>query len=311
MSSIFIHGMVQFGRAGPFLRERKNDSFASFLEAGADQGVEVYLSNVERYDKRRKRVKRAWVYDGRWKQANNKKVELCYYHGKTRGIYKELELLKKKLNIPVVNPPAVETICDDKLLTYTLFPDLVPRTFPLHSPSRFYCALNMIPTDRVVLKPRFGSEGKGVFIYEKDDLLGALPRHVLAQEFIDSSQGIFGIPSVHDLRVMIVNGIIDHAYLRLPAEDSLICNAAQGGSKIFIDKEDLPQEVISIVERVDNVLRVHGTRVYTVDFMKDAQGNFRVIELNSKPGTSHYEGEEKVRYRFYVRVITAVKDMLG
>ncbi len=310
MNSIFIHDLARFDSDRPFLNERKNDSFASFLEAGLDNDVEVCVSNADNFNKRNKRIKKAWIYDDKWKKVRSKKAELCYYHGKTMNIYNELTTLKQKLNIPIVNHTSIETICDDKLLTHEMFPALVPPTFPLQSIHEFYKAMKMIGSDKVVLKPRFGSRGMGVFVYDKQNILDVLPRNVLAQQFIDSSNGILGIKSVHDLRVTIVNGRLDHAYLRLPERNSLICNAAQGGSKVFLDLDDLPSEIISTAKMIDNTLKIYGTRVYTVDFMKDNNGRFWVIELNSKPGTAYYDGKERIRYRFYSNVIKAVKKML-
>jgi len=310
MNSIFIHGLTRFDSDRPFLNERKNDSFAAFLEAGLDHGVEVYVSNADDFNRRSRQIKRAWTYDGKWRKVRNKKVELCYYHGKTRSIYEELETIKQRLNIPIVNHTSIETICDDKLLTHEMFPNLVPAIFLLGSVTEFHRAMKMIKSDKVVLKPRFGSEGRGVFIYDKNKIRDVLPRNVLAQEFIDSSSGVLGIKSVHDLRVTVVNGKLDHAYLRLPEKDSLICNAAQGGSKVFLDLDDLPNEVVSTARMIDDMLDIYGTRVYTVDFMRDNNSKFWVIELNSKPGTAYYDGKERVRYRFYSNVIKAIKMML-
>ncbi len=310
MNSVFIHGLAQFTTKAPFLNDRRNASFATFLEAGADNDLDVCLSHIDYYSRSQRAISRAWVYRDGWKLVKNKKVALCYYHGRTSRIYRELSMLKERLNIPIINHADLEMICDDKLLTYKLFPEFVPPLFPLTSAAHLQYALRLLQSEHVVVKPRFGSEGRGVFILKKRQLLDALPRTMLAQEFVDSSAGILGVRSVHDFRILMVNGVIDHAYIRVPRGDSLICNSHQGGKKIFVDLEDIPSEAVAITRRVDGALSHYGTRVYTADFMRDHNGRYWVIELNSKPGTAYYDGNERVRYAFYSRVARAVKETL-
>ena len=299
MRSLFVHSFVKFNNHNPFIKERRNEAFSALLSKGIDHNFNTYLSRYDLYNKRTKTLKKAWVYDDKWKVVKNKKVDLFYYHGRTKNIYSECRKVKKVLNLPIINHLELESVCDDKLLTFNIFPDMVPKTFLVNDFYELQRVLYFIKTDKIVLKPRDGSNGNGIIIMSKKNLSNGIKKNTIIQEFVNTSHGICGVKKIHDLRVVIIDGKIDHCYIRTPANGSLLCNVAQGGRKIFLKNSELPSSILRRVKIIDSHLEHYGPRIYTADFMMDENKKPWLVELNSKPGMLYYDNALKVRDRFY------------
>lgn len=299
MKSLFVHSFIRFNREDPFLSKRRNKAFSILLSRGNLHNFSAYLSSYDYYNKSNKKLKKAWIFDGKWKKVKNIKVDLFYYHGKTRDIYTEVKNVKKILNLPILNHLELELVCDDKLLTYNIFSEMMPKTFLINNFYGLQKVLHFIKTDKIVLKPRDGSNGDGVLIMPRDKLKNGIKKNTIAQEFIDSSYGVCGIKKQHDLRVVIIDGKIDHCYLRIPKNGSFLANAAQGASKIFLEASDLPSSILKRVKIIDKCIEQYGPRVYTADFVMDPDKKSWLIELNSKPGMLYYDNALKTRVKFY------------
>ena len=81
-----------------------------------------------------------------------------------------------------------------------------------------------------------------------------------------------------DKRIVVVNGQILGASLRLPAKGSWICNVAQGGSSNIA--EVTPEEV-AIIQKIDPVLSKMGIVMYGVDTLVDDDGKRVLSEINT------------------------------
>ena len=185
-----------------------------------------------------------------------------------------------------LNNPRLDAICANKLLTYQQFPEFVIPTFEI-SPTNWQQAIAQIATDKVVLKPIDGEEGRGIVILTKDtfqesDIPSSEP--YVAQPFLDSSTGIPGVfLGIHDLRVIVFNGIPTLATIRQAAHNELISNVARGASLTVLPIEKVPQTALDIVASIDKKFESFSPRAYTVDFMFQ-NGVPSVVELNSRPG---------------------------
>ncbi len=168
-----------------------------------------------------------------------------------------------------------------------LFPDYFPASFEARSSDEIKRAAEIISTDRVVIKPVDGQEGKDVKISSEAELekLKEEPQEpMIVQEFISTEEGIPGVTDkIHDLRVLIMNGEIVQVYVRTPREGKLISNVSKGGSLKEIEVEDLPADIVGIIGEVDKKLSIYQPRIYSIDFGYSDNGP-KIFELNSQPG---------------------------
>ena len=81
-----------------------------------------------------------------------------------------------------------------------------------------------------------------------------------------------------DKRIVVVNGKIIGASLRLPANGSWLCNVAQGGRSVSAEVTEAERK---IVERVNVFLSRMGIAMYGVDTLVDDDGRRVLSELNT------------------------------
>ena len=311
MKSVLVVTFPKFNRSEPFIKSRRNNSFSDLLVQANKIGMSMCLSRFEDINPKTKVVVRAWVYDKAWKKIFNQRFDLVLYRGKN-ATFHYVDAILNKYNLPVINHPKIETLCDDKLYTSLVFPEIMPTTFLINNHYESLNALYFIKTNKVVLKPRFGSDGKGVLIMDKSRLRNGIPRDTLIQEFVDSSHGYrkLGVKGYHDIRVIIINGKINHCYVRVPPPGSLLSNASRGGKKYYFPNEKLPASIQKIVRYIDQKLKDFPVRTYSADFMFDENKKPWLIEMNSKPGTLYYDGAEGIREKFHGDICRSLKRAL-
>ena len=81
-----------------------------------------------------------------------------------------------------------------------------------------------------------------------------------------------------DKRIVVVNGKIMGASLRLPAKDSWICNVAMGGSSHMAEVDEDEKK---IVEAINPTLSEMGIVMYGVDTLVDDDGKRVLSEINT------------------------------
>jgi glutathione synthase len=81
-----------------------------------------------------------------------------------------------------------------------------------------------------------------------------------------------------DKRILVVDGEIMASSLRLPAEDSWLCNVAQGGTSV--PSEVTPDEV-NIIAKIKTTLKEQGIFMYGVDTLEDDEGKRVLSEINT------------------------------
>jgi len=195
---------------------------------------------------------------------------------------------KIKHSVKVLNNSFVEDVCNDKYLTYLFLKRHVPTTVLSLK------KIGEIKSDTVVVKPRFGAGGRGVYIQGKDSVK-ILKRDFLLQEFVDTSSGVKGlVKGTHDLRLVILSGKILDFYIRMPRK-GLISNISLGGRFVKVDR--IPASAKRMGRCVDKKLRKFYPRFYSVDLLFDKYQRSWICELNAHPGLDVYhevgEGIEK------------------
>ena len=81
-----------------------------------------------------------------------------------------------------------------------------------------------------------------------------------------------------DKRIVVVNGEILGASLRLPAENSWLCNVAMGGSSNVAQVEKEEEEIIQLI---NPTLSDKGIVMYGVDTLVSDDGKRVLSEINT------------------------------
>lgn len=152
----------------------------------------------------------------------------------------------------------------------------------------------------IVLKPLKAYGGKGLIRIDGTKAwLGneEMPLEVLLQQLQKKPFEYLGmkfLKNVHqgDKRVVVINGHIIGAALRLPANGSWLCNGAQGGSSVPTTADE---NEIKIAKRLSAVLSKLGVVFFGFDTLQDENGVRVLSEVNtlSIGGLPYlgYEGE--------------------
>ena len=185
--------------------------------------------------------------------------------------------------VVVLNDSSALFATHDKLLTARLLRRAElphPRTAHVR-PDRPFPAVR----PPVVVKPRFGSGGKGVTLCEDEEALcdtlarlSSVPwfeqQGVLVQELVP--------PQGYDLRILVAGQWIVGAIFRIAAEGEWRTNIALGGSRRPV--ADPPHDACEIALAA---AAAAGTALVGVDLVQDGLGNWTVIELNGAVEFTH------------------------
>ena len=217
--------------------------------------------------------------------ANSKKVELDALIVRDVGISFALEQISFKFDLlrqfetsmPVMNSSEAIQNAANKFFSFALFKQAqlpIPRTVVT---AEIEIALNALEEfGSGVVKPIFGSQGKGVVKLESSQpdvtsKLAALlnERGVLyVQEFIPN-QG-------RDIRVFVVGEEAVGAIYRVSVGDSFVSNLSQGGTPL---KCELREEIKELAVRATKAV---GADFAGVDLIEGAEGLI-VLEINGTP----------------------------
>jgi len=138
----------------------------------------------------------------------------------------------------------------------------------------------------IVLKPFREYGGKGIVKIDGDKVWDNKVQ-ITFKDFVEKLQnkkieylGVKFLKNVSkgDKRIVVVNGKIMGASLRLPAKGSWICNVAMGGSSNFTQADE---NEIKIVNQINPVLSKMGIVMYGVDTLVGDDGNRVLSEINT------------------------------
>ena len=262
------------------------------------------------------KLKRSWTYRSRgWVKVYNQEIDMVYSRfAKTmfadnkenpKAISFKYKIAEKTA---IINHPIIDKFCWDKRIVSELFPEYTPKTFIVNTIRGLKAVLPALKSEKIVLKPRYGTMGKDVIIINKNNLPETIEKNTIIQEFIDTSKGIKDlIKGYHDLRLIIANGKIDHAHIRVPKKGLLTANVALGGKKVFIRNEQVPKKAIRIAKNIDKLFKNYKPRLYSVDFLIDKNQNPFIVECNSQPMIDKYAFGKYAHLDFYDRILEIMK----
>ncbi len=180
--------------------------------------------------------------------------------------------------VRVVNPPRALETAIDKYLGSARMASVglpVPRTIVCERSAKGLEAFEELGGD-VVLKPLFGSEGKGLErLTSRADATASFARLeaegkvILAQRFVKHPG--------HDYRLFVLGGKVIAAMRRV-AVRGWITNVAQGGRP---ERVETTGELELLALRAAAAI---GAQVAGVDILPDLEGRLWVLEVNAVPG---------------------------
>ena len=183
----------------------------------------------------------------------------------------------------IINKPSgiIETSNKSYLLNY---PSLCPPMRLCNSIEEIKSFSKEFP---IVLKPLRAYGGKGILKVTSgfvDDGRNNYPfeKFFSVSENFDP-EGYLGMKYLKnvnegDKRILVVGGEIMASSLRLPAEDSWLCNVAQGGRSV---PSEVTNDEINIIEKINKDLIRKGILIYGVDTLTDDDGKRILSEINT------------------------------
>lgn len=186
--------------------------------------------------------------------------------------------LAERAGLRVINSPRSLECAIDKYLTTARLVEAgvpIPATCVCETASEAVAAFHRLG-GKVVLKPLFGSEGRGIFRLDDAELLWRVAQTLVRtgavlylQEFIDHGG--------HDLRIIVLDGQPLGA-MRRSSQNDFRTNIALGGQSSHVELTD---ETASLAIRAAQAV---GTVFAGIDLIQDPSGRWVVLEVNGVPG---------------------------
>ena len=185
--------------------------------------------------------------------------------------------------------------------------DFVPRTQLVCNEGDYEKVLGTIKTDQIVLKPLDENGGRGVALYDRNDLKSNQVFPVIAQEFIETKSGIDGmVEGRHDIRLYIVDGAVVMCSIRQPKKGGWLSNTCQGGTIHFFNKSKISPELLEFARPIIEKFNKMGGKFYSVDFMHGDIG-WRMVEMNDRPGMpALYQDTDGAIEKFYEKMTNMI-----
>lgn len=266
----------------PFSDDQFRRAYHEFAQALEQRGAFVWIVRSQRTYASGNSFTRGWKFDGGTFVEDRGPVEVDVIFNKGDLIADE--------TANVVNRQELEDFCTDKWKTYQAFPELFPRTLLAQNEAEFKEALKQF-SSMVTVKPVDGWRGIDVHIGSAETIAQKpMEFPCLVQDFIDTSGGIPDITTgLHDLRMIVVNGKMIYAYIRVPPPNSYISNYAQGGKWFEVPADKLPAGALEVFRTIDARMSGFPLRIYSVDVGLHKGTEWKIFELNSKPAVDPRE----------------------
>ncbi len=185
--------------------------------------------------------------------------------------------------IIINNPKGIIKTSNKKYLVN--FPEICPDVKLCYTVEDIKAEANKYP---IVIKPLKEYGGKGLIRidgdttddgndeHDTDHYLQAMADDIALEGCI--SMRYLKNVSQGDKRILVVDGEIMAASLRLPAEGSWLCNVAQGGRSV---STTITEEEEKIIEYINPYLLKEGIMIYGADTLVDDSGKRVLSEVNT------------------------------
>lgn len=158
----------------------------------------------------------------------------------------------------------------------------VPRTVITLEPKNIFKAIQMVGGVPVILKPLYGSQGKGIIFAESIkavdsimETLWGLEQNILIQQYISESKG-------EDIRVFVIGNQVVASMRRIAQKNDFRSNIHRGGTG---EKIELTKNMKKIAVKSAKVLELE---IAGIDMLETSDGPL-ILEVNSSPGFEELE----------------------
>ena len=194
-----------------------------------------------------------------------------------------LDFLIQKFSTQLIinNPAGIYKTGSKEFLIH--FPQLCPPMQVCRSLEDIESLKNQFP---IVLKPFREYGGRGIIRIDNNRVWEGNQQSTFA-EFSETLKGksiqYLGVKFLKnvgqgDKRIIVVDGQIMGASLRLPATNSWLCNVAMGGSAQVSQVDD---EEVAMIETVNPILSKMGICMYGIDTLMGDNGKRVLSEINT------------------------------
>lgn len=181
--------------------------------------------------------------------------------------------------VRVLNPARAIEACVDKYLASARLHEAglpIPRTIVCESAVDAMGAFDQLGP-RVVIKPLFGAEGRGILLIDDKELAYRAARSLEQLQSVFFMQEYVPNPG-YDLRVFLLGSKVVASMRRWAAPGDFRANVTQGGRA---EPAELTGEQVEIARRA---AQATGAPMAGVDLLIADDGRIVVIEVNSSPG---------------------------
>lgn len=298
--------LILFDKTGLVGLSRKSRrQFADLYSFAEKRGIEFCRAPIEAYDPQKRLFTKAQFYKkGSWRWQKNITPNIIY--DKSPFVMnKRLQAMRLKIekDFTFINSLKLSSLLSNKWETYRKFSKFSPKTVLINRKADLI-KIEKLKSNLVVLKPLFGSGGKGIKISPKDKVK-PIKYPFIVQEFVPARKGIDGlVKGPHDLRIFLAkSGKPFHSYIRTPKEGNLVASYSLGGTLIPLPVLKIPKKIFSITRFVSKILSAYGKKLYSIDFIFDDNQRPWILEMNSRPGVTIDKEELDYRKYFYTHVI--------
>jgi len=310
---VVIYSGDDWNKEIPIASDSTRTSFQDWHEKGLQNNIEFYRASIQWFDEKNLSFSKAWAYrNNKWiKVTSPIKPDMIF--DKVAGSHDyALFDWKMKLtqNIKVFNHPLFRTIADNKLSQYLILGEFMPQSFLATNEVELQSVAKKIQSEKIVIKPIYGSGGAGIIIDEKEKALTMpIVYPVFVQEFIVSQKGIPGFSEkdeVSDLRLIFMNHKLVYALSRIAKKGSLFTNFHQGATAVLVPEKFIPANVTNVAEKIIAKLSVFPEANYSLDFIFTNSGKPLLVEMNTTPGFDllHIVGDEKTKNKNFKEFIS-------
>lgn len=314
---VFIYQGDDWYKEIPIKSDSARSAFEDWHIRGISEGIEFFRANIDWYDLKKGVFLKSWAFrDGRWlKIEADLEPDMVFDKVAGDASCKVFELKQKIAQQHFFfNDPTFRLIFNNKFTQYLVLGEWMAETKMIVSRHDFFKEIKSIPGEMLVLKEAHGSGGNKVLIEEKGIIdIEKIKFPVLAQEFIEARSGMPKIVSdedISDLRLVFINHELIYSLSRIAKRGSLFTNFHQGANAVFIERKDLPKEVLDMSAKIIEKLKFFPKAHYSLDFIFDQERKPVLLEINTAPGFSllHFLGTDKLKEENFRTFIDLLKE---